>query len=230
MGRQAEPAKFIVVGLGRCGSNLLKFAIKQNPQVKMIGEYFNGRVYPEALTEDGRERARLYFEGARRRAIGFKLFVHQAVRKPAKTVWQYLGEETSIRVIHLSRRNSFERNLSLEVAKVRGQWLADDRGTDDLRINLPPAQWRKRLKADAQKERELERLFAAHPRLHLDYQDLTERWKEVTLEVQSFLSVPPVELSQTLQKQETMPPAMRCPNYPELVTFFSGTRWGWMFY
>ncbi|MCF6224860.1 MAG: hypothetical protein L3J22_00955 [Xanthomonadales bacterium] len=71
--------KFVLVGLGRCGSNLLKFGLRQNSRIVMAGEYFNKHSHPESLQQDGKARAQAFFEDSRRnrvRAVGFKIFLH----------------------------------------------------------------------------------------------------------------------------------------------------------
>lgn len=226
---ESTKVKFIVVGLGRCGSNLLKFALKQNPQIKMTGEYYNQRVYPESAEIDGAQRARGYFSSTDSSAVGFKLFAHQGRKSPANSVWDYLSQDDSIRVIHLSRKNCFERVLSLEVANHRGQFLADQRGTDDILVTLSPEDWLKRFKLDEKREKRLERVFRKHPTRALYYEDLIANWKTHTTDLQCFLSVEPTPLEKTLKKQESKHPSQRCPNYDAIALFFRDTEYEWMF-
>lgn len=220
---------FILVGLGRCGSNLLKFALKQNPHIKMVGEYYNHRVYPESLEEDGAQRALDFFSSVDSGAVGFKLFAHQGRKLSANSVWNYLGTDKSVRVIHLSRKNYFQRLLSLEVANRRGQFLADKHGTDDILVSLTPEAWLERLQLDKKREKMLETTFSEHPVIHLHYEDLVANWQQHTTHLQQFLSVDPVLLEKTLEKQESRNPSLRCPNYNEVVSFFRGTEYEWMF-
>lgn len=229
MSKESSKIKFIVAGQGRCGSNLLKFALKQNPAIEMVGEYFNFNVYPEAREQDGAERAKAFFHSTKGQAVGFKLFIHQATEPPADLVWQSLAEDSDLRVVHLSRRNSFKRNLSLAVAKTRGQWLADERGTDDIVINISPPQWEKRLIRDEESEQRISEMFNKHRKVHIFYEDLVRDWENVTRGIQSFLSVEPIAVSKKLKKQEKMHPSDRCSNYSDLVDHFRGTKFEWMF-
>lgn len=224
--------KFVLVGLGRCGSNLLKFALKQNPQINMVGEYFNKHSYPESLEQDGKSRAESFFnEDHHQGAVvtGFKLFIHHGRKDGVKTVWKYLQEEKDIRVIHLSRRNIFKRILSLEVANVRGQWLKDKLGANDIYITHPAEWWQAKIEQDVKKEQRLTRIFKEHDRLHIFYEDLVSDWEPMTLNIQEFLGVKPVLLEKSISKQEQMPPSQRCPNYGELQSYFHGSAYGWMF-
>lgn len=221
--------RFVITGLGRCGSNLLKFALKQNRGIYMVGEYFNRNVYPEAFSEDGAYRAETFFANAPGQCAGFKIFEHQGRKDPALSVWDYLTSDPGIKVIHLKRRNYFERVLSLQVASARGQWLADHQGTDDIVVNMGPSKWERLLRQDAKKEQRLDRMFRDNDGYSLTYEDLVADWDGQTRAIQSFLGVKPAKLEQKLKKQETKHPSERCPNYQALKKHFAGTEFDWMF-
>ncbi len=223
-----QHVRFVLVGLGRCGSNLLKFAFKQNPEINMVGEYFNHNVHPESVTEPGSERAKQFFASSKVRASGFKLFEHQARRKPAKSVWRLLADDPDLKVIHLSRRNSFKRLLSLELAKARGQWVREAIDTD-IRINLPPEAWAEMITQDEEREAKLEHIFTKQRSERVFYEDMIPQWSRYMWALQEFLEVEPIELNKTLKKQESMTPSDRCPNYNDIVTYFSNTNRAWMF-
>ena len=229
MTSEMRKIRFILVGLGRCGSNLLKFALKQHPDIEMAGELFNRHVFPEALSEDGATRAAAFFNAHDKAAVGFKLFRHHARKGPPKSVWDYLSRDEDIRVIHLYRRNYFKRILSWKIADKRGQWLADEHGTEDIRIELTADEWQALLELDAKKESFLDRTFQGHPTIKLAYEDLVKNWEEQTQSLLSFLAVSERPLQKKLKKQETKHPRDRCPNYPELVEHFASTPYAWMF-
>jgi hypothetical protein len=226
---QDQKTRFVLVGLGRCGSNLLKFALKQNPDIAMVGELFNRHVYPEALEQDGATRASDFFTSQGYLAVGFKLFRHQGRRGLPQTVWDYLAKDKNVRIIHLSRKNYFKRVLSWKIADKRGQWLADKQGTEDIQIDMPPTEWQQLLELDGKKEAFLDRTFKGHPTYKLSYEGLIANWEEHTRLLQEFLRVPVVPLQKSLQKQESKHPCERCPNYEALKVHFKDTPYGWMF-
>jgi len=222
----------VLVGLGRCGSNLLKFALKQNSQIFMVGEYFNKHSYPESLDQDGAARAQAFFsthDQGRTKAVGFKLFIHHGRKEGVKTVWKYLQEDKEIGIIHLSRRNIFKRLLSLEVANVRGQWLKDEHGADDIFITHSAEWWQTKIEEDEKKEQRLTKIFQGHSKLHIYYEYLVSDWGQVTSGIQEFLGVKPVTIEKLIGKQEHMSPSERCTNYKELQGFFQGGAYSWMF-
>ena len=226
-----ENTKFILIGLGRCGSNLLKFALKQNRQIYMIGEYFNKNVHPEAQSQDGGKRGRDFFAEVHAgvKAQGFKIFLHQAGKEPARLIWDYLCNDRDIRVIHLIRKNTFKRILSHEVANMRGQWLHDSTGTNDLVISQPPEWWLEKLQLDDDREKQLVARFKKHSVMPIYYEDLVSEWDIVTDEVQVFLGVDPKKVGKKTKKQEQLPLSKRCGNYNDLVDYFQDTKYGWMF-
>ncbi len=228
----SEKTRFVLVGLDRCGSNLLKFALKQNPQIFMIGEYFNKHSYPESLDQDGAIRAQAFFStqySDRTMAVGFKLFIHHGRKEGVETVWKYLQEDKEIRVIHLSRRNIFKRVLSLEVANVRGQWLKDEHGTDDIFITHSAEWWQAKIEEDEKKEQRLTKVFQGHGKSHIYYEDIVSDWDQVTSGIQEFLCVKPVVIEKSISKQEHMSSSEKCTNYRELQGFFQGSAYSWMF-
>lgn len=226
-----ENAKFIVIGLGRCGSNLLKFALKQNRQIYMTGEYFNKNVHPGSQSQDGGQRGRDFFAEVHPgvKAQGFKIFLHQARNKPARLIWDYLCNDRDIRVIHLIRKNTFKRILSHEVANIRGQWLHDSSGTNDLVISQSPEWWLEKLQLDDEREKHLVTRFKKHSVMPIYYEDLVSEWDIVTDDVQVFLGVEPKKVEKKTNKQEQLPLSKRCGNYNELVDYFQDTKYGWMF-
>ncbi len=224
--------KFVLVGLGRCGSNLLKFGLRQNAQIFMAGEYFNKHSHPESLQQDGKARAQAFFEGSRRnsvRAVGFKIFLHHGRKHGVNTVWKYLRKNREIKILHLSRENTFKRLLSLEVANVRGQWLNDGLGTDDIVITHSNEWWQEKIESDLKKESALTKTFHKHDRLHISYENLIQDWDQLTTDIQSFVGAQATSVEKSLRKQEYMPLSQRCPNLAELQTFFQNSPYRWMF-
>jgi hypothetical protein len=155
--------RFILLGYGRTGSNLIIRNLAEHPSVRMFGELFHDSEQERerafhALNETfGAERAerQFYREGADGAeylregvfyerpwndilAVGFKMFyAHARGDANAGTAWDYLIGNEDIRVIHLSRANLLESWLSLRIASITREWVwyADSAGK---RTVLPP--------------------------------------------------------------------------------------------
>ncbi|MFY0992596.1 sulfotransferase [Halomonas sp. C05BenzN] len=230
--REAQP--FVIVGQGRCGSNLLKFSLKQNNFVSVVGELYNKNVYNDVFDFDGASRAHQYYENQFKKssivAAGFKLFAHQATKKPAKSVWRYLVKE-KVKVIHLERRNKVDRLISLEVANATGSFLKHSESNEyELhQLDFPVSWWRERIKNEYKIEAQLSKRFSNNPYLHVYYEDLVVDWFERTGDIQRFLGVPVQQIDKAIEKQESKSKSDRLNNYNELVSAFEGTDYEWMF-
>ena len=228
-----KATKFIITGQGRCGSNLLKYSLKEHPEVCMVGEYYNANIYKDIDEQEGNLRARTFFGSAqpRHKAIGFKIFAHHATHKPRKSVWRYLTTK-KVSVIHLIRKNSLERLISLYVAQVSKAWLANDDKQelhDSVKLNHPPEFWLEKIKKDQAIEAGLTERFSDNNYMHLTYEDLVENWDAEIARIETFLQIDQVALLTTLKKQEKRSKAERLENYDELVAFFRDTEFAWMF-
>jgi len=230
-----DATKFIITGQGRCGSNLLKFALKKHPHCSVIGEYFNKNVYDDVFEEDGNVRAEKYFSNVqpKKRCIGFKIFAHQGTRRPAKSVWKFLSDpKNNVHVIHLLRSNRFERILSYEVARKTGAWLYKEEKLHDylsLKIKHSPRWWQKAFEKDKRIDKEVESFFQDVPYLRLTYEDLSDDWDNCMAAIQKFLHLKVRPLPKTLKKQEVLKKSDRLKNYQDLVSYFSDTEFAWMF-
>nr|CDQ32848.1 Sulfotransferase domain protein [Virgibacillus halodenitrificans] len=226
--------KFAIVGQGRCGSNLLKFSLKQNYAISVIGELFNKNVYDDVFDLEGACRARNFYEAELEKpfvtAAGFKLFAHQATKKPAKSVWKYLIEK-NIKIIHLERRNKVDRIVSLEVASATGSFLkrSENDAYSMYQLDFPATWWRDRIKQDYEVESRLSERFSNNAYLHIYYEDLVENWFKVTEEIQKFLEVPVQKIEKAIEKQEFKLKKDRLKNYDELISEFEADEFAWMF-
>jgi hypothetical protein len=235
-GVRTETTKFIITGQGRCGSNLLKFALKKHPQCQVIGEYFNKKVYDDVFEEDGKKRAEHYFSSIKKTktCIGFKIFAHQGTRTPARSVWHYLTDPTNnIHVIHLIRANRFERLLSLEIARKTGAWKYSENSIDrylSQRINHSPEWWQKAFNEDEKTDNSIKKLFRKSPYLSLNFEFLINEWDDHIAAIEDFLHIKAYPLPKTLKKQETLKQSERVVNYNELKDYFFNTDYAWMFY
>lgn len=229
-----EKHRFVILGQGRCGSNLLKFSLKQNRAISVIGELFNKNVYDDVFEVDGAERARRYYSAELEKSsvvsAGFKLFAHQATRKPAKSVWRYLLKER-VKVIHLERRNKVDRLISLEVASSTGAFLkrSENEAYKIHQIEHPVSWWEEKIERDYEVEGQLANRFSDNPYLHVYYEDMVESWAKETSRIQEFLEVPVQSIDKAIDKQEIKTKSERLKNYSEVVRAFDNTKYKWMF-
>lgn len=163
------------------------------------------------------------------KALGFKIFYNQARQdQNAEKVWDYLIDDTDIRVVHLVRDNLLENWLSLQVAFETNEW-ARWTGTKAKKVVLPP------FSLDAKDcESYFDEItnslkwarmkFADHKVLEIEYEaDLCAQFVSTLNRVHDFLGVPRRHLKVPLKKQAQRKPCEQISNYEELKRHFRHT-------
>jgi LPS sulfotransferase NodH len=269
--------RFIVLGEGRTGSNLLVQALNGHPAVRCFGEVFNwthARIdygvegYElRSLDDLGRRakdpvgllRERVWGEappGAR--ALGFKLHYGHAYAYPG--LEEALTSDTALRVVHLRRENLLRLLISMKRAEATGVWK-EDAGAPQRQRRDPRALFalvrhpastlarlrnaRRRKEAEAAGPPPLLRLtrdecsdffirhelqaqrydemFAAHPVLHLTYEQMLADRAAAFAEAERFLGVEVTPLKVSLRRQNAQPLRESLADYDELRRAFAGT-------
>lgn len=193
----ARPLRFIVIGKGRSGTNLLVQALNSHPHVRCFGELFNWRRPSIDFGLPGydgynaadlrlRESDPLTFLDERIftghpddiRAVGFKLLYQHYLGLKVRP-GEIVGAE--LRVIHVRRRNLLRSLVSQELAEQTGEWLNDPNGAattidvtpHKLRYALTHPAWaaaaiRRRIRPQTPRQ------HAAVPRVHFTAQQVRE--------------------------------------------------------
>jgi hypothetical protein len=221
--------KFLLVGDGRMGSELLIDLLGSHPRVRCDGEVLDLPIARPARYVECRARL------ARRPVYGWKLLTYQLERIHAR-----LGAETFLadlaaagwRIIHLKRRNLFRQAVSAMVAVQRRQWHSK-RGDEPLpgRLALDADQLLARL--DALRQRAAVEASALHGlrRLNLTYEDdlMRPELHQATAEkVFSFLDLEPAPVASAYVRITPRRTADFISNYDQIVETLRGTefeRW-----
>lgn len=223
-----KPNRFIITGIGRCGSNMIFFALKEHPRCRVEGELFNRWMFPEVVTFEGSTKAdQWYAKGDTGQwiAVGFKIFRHQATNELNQSVWSYLAEQ-KVRVIHLIRRNLFETILSEYIARKTKIWHTMDVKVPDVKINRPPEWWNDQLKQAATNEQQLRNVFQDNPYIRIYYEDdIVPHWNQTMDTIQRFIGLSSISMRQLTKKQAITPPWTQVTNYPALKEYFEKTEW-----
>lgn len=220
---------FVIVADVRTGSTLLSTSLDAHPEIRCYGELFHGLDLPDNQLDSicrhdlaaGQLIAAAF--SAEARAVGFRamLFLPPATHPQWAGVWEHLGGWPDLRVIWLARRDRLSQYASMLVAQQTAVYHPYDndpllRPENRPTITVDPEafrQWvRQRDRLSAVRRRQL----AARPGLELDYEALTGDWADSIGQVQQFLGVAPLPLTQGKRKQETRPLAEVIENYHEL--------------
>lgn len=239
--------RFIVLGRSRVGSNFLRGLLNSHSQITVFGELFQnkeeigwampGYRQSNRLLKLFREEPVRFLESKVFRpfpkevgAVGFKLFYYHAQDEVWRPLWDYLREETSIKVIHIRRENILKTHLSKQQADMTDVWV-DTGGERKSRPGVSLS-YESCLEAFAQTrawEQEVARHFAGHDRIEVIYETLAADYASEMARVQAFLGIQAEALAPETYKQPRKPLSQAILNYAELKERFAGTEWSSFF-
>lgn len=247
--------RFVVLATGRTGSTLLGNALADHPEILFYGELFHAyedrrraeaarrtmgagveRHLPHGVpvcepADDGREYiTRLFSQRAEHAAIGFKLMYDQAREGAAATVWDALRERTSIRVVHLTRRNLLESLISIKRAELTRVWHSRECLSDMTAFRLNPQECQEYFDSLVAMRRLAAPLLESRPVLTLEYGELAAEFESTMRKAFSFLEVAPnVTVRKHLAKIARLAPHDEILNYAQLKRNFEHTPYAEMF-
>lgn len=220
--------EFVIVFHRRCGSNMLTRMLGRHPGIDITAyEAFaeeplaRGDRRPIGEGEDGAAFARDVIYVRKRpgiEAVGFKLGYHHAQREPHSTVWEDLRVRP-VRVIHMTRLNTLDRLISLELAISQEKWVADagDQGIYELRpVHISferlaeDVAWLTRCGAMVRQ------LVPTARRLEIAYEDLAEKPDTVLQRTLAFIGVSPLAVCPLTKRQRTFGQRQAIANYDAL--------------
>ncbi len=164
------------------------------------------------------------------RAVGVKLLYIHARSGAEAVLWEWLAQQTQVRVIHVVRDNLLRQVVSLEQAFATGQWMTTaDRKIEPPRIELPVAHCEKMFGAIGRNRAAIRQFFHAHQVLEVRYEAMLAEGDTVHRQLLDFLAVAPRPLSTELAKINSRPLADSITNYRELERHFADTEWAHFF-
>lgn len=247
---RAEYTRFIIVGRSRTGSNLLRSLLNAHDHVETYGEVFRSPdreamdwdhtgylrvsdrmhrlLLDDPVTFVQRRVYRRY--PAEIAAVGFKIFYYHAQEGSWRAVWPYLEQQTTIRVIHMKRRNMLSTHLSRKRAEITDVWVNTSGQTEQpVAVTLDFEQ----CLADFQRTRAWEEAcdaqFASHPKVELFYEDLAADNDRAMRPVQEFLGLDYQPVAPAIYKQSQQTLVQAIANYDELKNRFAGSPWAAFF-
>jgi LPS sulfotransferase NodH len=235
--------RFIILGRSRSGSNFLRGLLNSHSQIVALGELFQNpaaigwaypgylntrRLYSQFLNDPVRFIETKVFKIFPRqiKAVGFKIFYYHAQNENWRAIWDYLRDESSIKVIHIKRQNILRTHLSRKMAAMTDTWVDTGGEQPDHRsVQLDYEECLKDFRQTREWERMHDDLFGNHPILEIFYEDLALDYAGVMQRVQSFLGVAPEPVKPQTFKQSNQPLSQSISNYGDLKLLFSGTEW-----
>lgn len=236
--------RFIILGRSRVGSNFLRSLLNSHSQVKIFGEIFRNsdaidwdmdgyQTTPAQLKLYQTEPVEFYERHVFHRqpkstaAVGFKIFYYHAPENTVfSKIWPHMLAQTSLRVIHLKRRNILQTHLSRKRAVMTDSWVnTDGKKEKSQPIMLDYDELLSDFEQTRRWENEFDTRFAQHPLFNLSYEDLSADPASVVSKLQAFLSLESQPLTAKTHKQSSMRLSAEIINFTELKKRFSGSPW-----
>jgi LPS sulfotransferase NodH len=259
--------RFIVLSGPRTGSNLLQQILNSHPDVMCFRELFNlqAHIDYEMPAYDGTDAADLALRAADAPALlGKRIFMEQPASVRAvgfkfhyNHVWSYdrildaLAADTSLRIVHLRRRNILRMLVSLRLAQRTGEWMvhepprnqiawaarrlrslrrsagptSDSGARTEAGILLTPQECEQYFWEQVLTiDKFTKEIFVGHSMVELAYEDLVTDRDAAMQPVWGFLGVRHwSEAEVSLRKQNPEPLRTLISNYDELERHFSDT-------
>lgn len=230
-------ATFVILCLGRVGSELLVSLLDSHPDVCCYGEVFTPPYEPDdwfdprlpdgvrAFVDSEQDDPRLYMaelaSACGATAVGFKLPLSSIKAHPDAVT---LLDDADLRVIRLTRENLLAQHVSGVLAFKTGLWKQgggkDSYGGAVHRVD--PAGCKRGLVSLEAREREMDRLAEGHPTMRLTYEELVAGLR--IDEAQRHVGVEPRSLTSPHRKLRTRPLQETIENWDELSAELRGTR------
>lgn len=250
---QTNYQKFIILGMGRTGSNMLAGSLRSHSQIVTYGEIFNnadheriGWGHPNNVPRAALENALslresdpeefLNTEVFRRypkkiSAVGFKIFYFHAQEDNWKCIWPYLRSISNLKVIHIKRRNMLNTLRSIKVAHRDGEWVKRPRSGSKVRrhVELEHKWCHETFQTIREWETNYDNYFEKHDKIDVIYEDLVKDYAEQMKHIQEFLGVKHEVLRPSTKKQNILTQSRAISNYWELKEQFQGSPWAEFF-
>lgn len=200
---------FCVLGIPRCGSNLLQSLLNAHPDIMAHGEVF-GTTPAKKYSLRWNQLPRTPYDGSsyshflatgvfppeaeHKRAVGFKLFPAQLQPAPEgkEQAWAFIRGIPGMRFIRLARRNIVDIALSMEIAKRDNAWVhvhaSMSPAPAPIAIDPHVLVWQCR--QIEQKFALIDTMLEGSPFCPVWYEDLTQKTEETLARVQQWLQVP----------------------------------------
>ncbi|WDI43379.1 sulfotransferase domain-containing protein [Bremerella sp. P1] len=186
--------KFLIDGLYRTGSHMLRSAMLQHPQIRTL------MLEPLAKIQKPNNARKKILE-LYCQYHGFTLHAQHGIKNNA---YQYLPKK--LRIIRLNR-NPFHRAISELIANRRRTWVQykNDPGAEVKPFYIGDLEFQRTINTAKRSRQQAKEAIGDRPVLDIHYEDQQERWNEVFAEVCQFLDVKVIKVAPTTKKQVVHP-------------------------
>jgi len=209
--------KFIVVTSSRTGSNLLMSYLDSHANIEAKGELFRdleGRTC-KVVWDD-----LFYKKPSLIKMVGCKIFYYHPFHTKDRSVWDYVLNDKTIKIIHLVRENKLRSYLSREIASKTDSWSkkkSTNVSLSDKQVDINFDEFLERLNEIEQYEKEARSKFKNHSFLEISYEQLVNDKEGTMQRVFDLLDLEVRELKSNFKKQNKEKVSDLILNYDEFM-------------
>ncbi len=217
--------KFIVISRSRTGSNLLISLLNSHPDIVAKGEMFSN-----LNGENSKTIWNDIFDKMpnKIKRVGFKIFYYHPQDSDSKEVWDFIKNDDSINIIHLTRGNMLKTVVSRQIAVKTNKWSQYNNRVipvEEKRIVLDIDYCLNEFESTKEFEKNIKKEYEREKFKELTYEDLIEDNQEVMNQIFNFLEVRNVKVLSSHKKQNKEKLEDLIINYKELVAVLKHSKW-----
>ncbi len=199
--KQTQYTKFIILCSPRTGSTLLHTYLNFHPNIWSYGEIlrrFNDRKNLKQLN-----LGQLVFKphGVTIRAVGLKIFYDYFQSPDFQSYCDDIVKDTSIKVIHLVRKDKRAQLKSFKKAQLSNKWSGVKEDKSRWPINLSEGEFKVFETKLLDIEKQMVSVFEEHRMINLSYEELVNDKQDALNSILNFLGVKQYSLVTLLEKQ-----------------------------
>lgn len=220
--------KFVVITRSRTGSNLLISLLNSHPNIVAKGEKFSrleGK-NSNAVWDD------IFCKMPKRiKIMGFKIFYYHPLDSDNNEVWNYLKNDKSIKIIHLTRSNMLRTVTSRQIAAKTDKWSKFNKkevSIEEKRINLDIDYCLKEFENTFNFERKIRDEYNSERIIEITYEELIQDNQYILNQIFNFLGLENSKVASSHKKQNKEELRDLIINYEELVKDIENSKWSYL--
>ncbi|MEZ5003138.1 MAG: hypothetical protein R2730_08865 [Chitinophagales bacterium] len=241
--------KFIILSTARTGTNYIKSLLNAHENTIAFGEIFRNKkqIGWDFPGYNPKKHFNTFIDSPIKfitkhlfikypkevKAVGFKIFYHHAGDILNNgSVWEFLKNDPSIKIIHIHRQNSLATHLSLRKAFKFDNWKnTEGEKKEIIKIDLDYNDCLKAFNDIDHWAEYANNYFKDHKILNILYEDFSNPTLEVPIDQQlfKFLDLEPTKVASKTFKQGTGKLNEQIINYYELKEKFKHTKFSQFF-